>query len=191
MSKRIGFVGTPGSGKSTLARAVAASGHNKLRCVELVAEYARRFLTKYGQVESPADQYKITQKQIEWENAVSPETEVIITDSPIYMGFLYALNLRDLNNPKHTMYINDTFKCMNKINCPQRYDIIFHLPPAWKPHKDGVRSSEHFEDEWRSSADDMIRFIFKLFPPQKFISLNKISLEERVEECLYYIEEYL
>lgn len=190
--KRIGFVGVPGSGKSSVARGVAARAYDKIGRVELIAEYARRFLSKYGTVNKVSDQYKILQKQLEWEDVIPEiETDVTITESPIHMGFLYALELRDRENIKDTMYINDIFKRMNKVNCPPRYDIIFHLPPIWLPSKDGVRPEKHFDKGWREESDKIIQFIFKLFPPRHFITVIPETLEDRVMECLESCEKLL
>ena len=109
--KRIGFVGVPGSGKSSVARGLAARGYEKLKKVELVSEYARRFISKYGTIDQVSDQYKILQKQLDWENAIpQEETDVLITDSPVFIGFLYTLTLRNSNNLKDAMYVNDIFK---------------------------------------------------------------------------------
>jgi nicotinamide riboside kinase len=183
--KKIGFVGVPGTGKTSLARGVASRAYEKMGNVELVAEYARRFISKYGDIQSIADQYKILQKQIEWEEIIlTKQIDVLITESPIYIGFLYAMEKRDLNSIKDTMYINDIFKKMNKLNCPPRYDIIFHLPPLWIPSKDGVRPEKHFLPEWREEADKKIQFIFKLFPPKNFVIIRKEKIEGRIEECL-------
>jgi nicotinamide riboside kinase len=190
--KRIGFVGVPGAGKSSVARGLAAQSYNKIGKVELVAEYARRFLTKYGPIDNVADQYKIMQKQVEWEDVIpTTETDVAITDSPVHMGFLYALEMRNPDSIKDTMYINDIFKRMSKINCPSRYDIIFHIPPLWKPTQDGIRLSQHFDDDWRSEADSKIHFIFKLFPPKHFISLTATTLKDRIAECFEHCAEVL
>jgi nicotinamide riboside kinase len=187
--KIIGFVGVPGSGKSAVARGVAASAYDRIGKVELVAEYARRFITKYGSVDRVFDQYRILQKQLEWEDVVpKEETDVAITESPVHMGFLYAMEIRNPNNEKDTMYINDIFKTMNKVNCPCRYDIIFHLPPIWEPSKDGVRPEIHFDKRWREESDNKIQFIFKLFPPKIFQTITSITLDERIEECLSFCE---
>lgn len=190
--KRIGFVGVPGAGKSSIARGVAAQSFDKIGKVELVAEYARRFLAKYGPVTNVAEQYKILQKQLEWEDIIPiSETDVSISDSPIHMGFLYAMEMRDVNSVKDAMYINDIFKRMSKLNCPPRYDIIFHLPPLWKPSEDGIRPQQHFQDGWRIEADLKIQFIFKLFPPRHFITLNEDTMEGRIAECFRYCKELL
>lgn len=183
--KKIGFVGVPGAGKTSLARGVASKAYEKIGNVELISEYARRFISKYGDIQNIADQYKIMQKQIEWEEIVfTKQIDVIITESPIYIGFLYALEKRNLDSIKDTMYINDIFKKMNKLNCPPRYDIIFHLPPIWTPSKDGVRPEKHFLPEWREEADQKIQFIFKLFPPKNYIIIKEEKMEGRIEECL-------
>lgn len=187
--KRIGFVGVPGSGKSAVARGVAASAYSRIGKVELVGEYARRFLTKYGAVTDVFDQYRILQKQLEWENIVpEKEIDVSITESPIPIGFLYAMEMRDPNSEKDTMYINDIFKTMNKVNCPVRYDVIFHLPPLWQPSHDGVRPDIQFEENWRKEADSRLQFIFKLFPPKHFVSIVGTTLDARIEECLSFCE---
>jgi nicotinamide riboside kinase len=191
---KIGMTGVPGSGKSTLARAVAAGSRTTLGLdnVELVCEYARRYIAKYGNIESIMEQSRILEKQYEWEsNVISNDLDLLITDSPVHMGFLYVMDIRDPNNLKDTMYVNDIFKRMSKINCPPRYDIIFHLPPIWKPVTDGIRPDHHFEDGWRSEADFKIQFIFKLFPPKNFITIESGTLEERIEECFKHCEKLL
>jgi len=183
---RVGFIGVPGSGKTSTARGLAAFYRrtSRLEKIELIAEYARRYITKYGSIDTINDQYRIMQKQIEWEDTVPPETDIIITDSPVHLGFLYATELRNPENIKDTMYYNDIFKRMNKINCPQRYDIIFHLPPVLKPVKDGIRAEIQFDDTWRKESDMKLQFIFKLFPPKNFITINAVDINERITTCM-------
>lgn len=191
---KIGMVGVPGSGKSTLARALSAGCGDTLGLykVELISEYARRYISKYGAIESITEQYRILEKQYNWEDSViNDNLDLLITDSPIHMGFLYAMEMRDVNNLKDNMCINDIFKRMSKLNCPPRYDIIFHLPPLWKPSEDGIRPQQHFEDGWRTEADLKIQFIFRLFPPKHFITLESDTMEGRIEECFKYCKDLL
>lgn len=190
--KRIGFVGVPGSGKTSTARALTAfCRQNDFKNIELVSEYARRFIAKYGNPESLTDQYRITEKQVEWEESIPLQTDLMITDSPIFIGFLYALNIRDINSRKDTMYVNDLFKRLNKLNINCRYDIIFFLPPILKPVADGVRPELHFNEEWREKASNELKFIFSMFPSKNFVILKEVDIEKRVAECLKYMKEFL
>jgi nicotinamide riboside kinase len=187
MTVRIGFCGIPGTGKTSTARALAAMCRKieKFKRVELVSEYARRYIFKYGSEGiNLTDQYKIMEKQIEWESSIPEETDLIITDSPVHLGFIYALELRK-DSYKDAMYINDIFKRLNKINAPEkRYDVVFYLPPILDPIKDGIRHEAQFTPEWREKADWRIKYVFDLFPPKHFIELKSTELLDRVDESL-------
>jgi nicotinamide riboside kinase len=189
---RVGFIGVPGAGKTTTARALAGSirQYTNLKTVELVAEYARVYIHKYG-IDSIYDQVRILNKQIAEEDRYPDATDIIITDSPIFLGLGYALELREEGNTKHTMVLNDLFKDMNKLNQIPRYDIIFHLPPTNKPMKDGTRAEHHFDDKWRKEADIRLQSVFHIFPPRKLITLEATSTEDRVKDAIRYINEYL
>ena len=190
---RVGFAGVPGSGKSSTARGLAAfcRGNDKLKKVELVSEYARRYIAKYGTIDTVMDQYRIMQKQLDWEDSIpTGTTDLMISDSPVHLGFLYALELR-VATPKDTVFVNDIFKRLNTINVPPRYDIIFYLPPILSPVDDGVRATTHFNDKWRSQADETLRFIFKLFPPASFVPITAVKMEDRIQECLKILYDYV
>lgn len=162
---RIGIIGVPGAGKTSLARAVtsACKAIPELKRVELVSEYARRYISKHGLVNEIWEQYRIMEKQIEWEDSIpTDKTDLIITDSPVHLGFLYAAQLLT-NKPKDIMVYNDIFKKLSKLNeGAPRYDIIFHLPPVLQPVDDGVRAPIHFDAEWRNQADIKLKFIFEM-----------------------------
>lgn len=189
---RVGYAGLPGSGKTSTARALAAHCRRieQFKKVELISEYARRYIAKYG-VDTLADQYRIMQKQIEWEDAVPAEhTDLLITDSPIHLGFIYALDLKE-DTRKSVMYTNDIFKTLNKMNYPRRYDIVFYLPPILDPVVDGIRDESHFNEGWRGKAAQRIHATFDIFPPHMFIPLNRTSLEGRVDESIEHLKKYL
>lgn len=189
---RIGYIGTPGSGKTTTARALAGliRSKTKFKTIELVSEYARTYIVKYG-ITGIYDQVRIFNKQLTEEDKFPETTEVLITDSPVFLGFGYALELREEGNPKDTMLINDLFKEMNKLNESPRYDIVFHLPPVLTPVRDGVRPDHHFDQEWREEADLRLLSIFHVFKPKLLVTLNSSSLEERIEESIKVIQKYL
>jgi len=191
---KIGLTGVPGAGKTTLSRVLAAKCREiaELKQVELVSEYARRYLSKHGSVDSVLEQYRILEKQCEWEDSVcNAKLDIMITDSPVFLGFIYCVDLPK-SNSKEIMFFNDIFKKMVKINYPTpRYDIIFHLSPTLKPVDDGIRAKEHFSDEWRAKADSMIKMTMNIFKPGEFHVIEVQDIDKRVSFCLDTIRAYM
>lgn len=178
MPIRIGFTGVPSSGKTSMAMKCAASCRESYKIVELVSEYARMYRIKYGEIETVQDQFKILDKQLEWEEEISPQTDIMVTDSPIFLGFLYALDLRRNDSQKDTMWLNDLFRKMCKYNTPLRYDVIFHLPPR-EVVDDSVRDKVHLTEAWRRDAGNLMCSLFKkIFPAKNFIELQAANPEE-------------
>ena len=202
---RVGFSGTPGSGKTSTARMLA--GHcrkiESLRSVELIYEYARRYISKHGSIDNVWEQYRILEKQIEWEqNVENSNLDVLITDCPVFVGFAYTMDLKnkrydgpvfsyptDIEMSKEDMVVSDLFKKMLKINKKRHYDIIFHIPPLLEPVDDGIRPSSNFDPLWREKMDNRLKFVFDLFPPKKFITVEAEDIHERVDFCISHIKE--
>lgn len=185
---RIGIIGVPGAGKTSLARRVTSSCRRipELKKIELVSEYARRYISKHGSVDEIWEQYRIMEKQIEWEDSI-PEasTDILITDSPVHLGFLYSSELVT-NDSKDIMVYNDIFKKLTKLNEGEpRYDIIFHLPPVVEPVDDGVRKLEHLDQHWRAENDVKLKFIFEtIFKPRILMTINEKDIDERAKVIL-------
>lgn len=192
---RVGIVGVPGAGKTSLARSVTSACRRipELKRVELVSEYARRYISKHGSVNAIWEQYRIMEKQLEWEDSIPMEkTDLIISDSPVHLGFLYSADLVT-NDPKDIMVYNDIFKKLSKLNeVTPRYDLIVHLTPRVKPVDDGVRAAEHLNDEWRVENDSKLRFIFgTLFRPASLSVLDEEDMEyrtnfviDKIKQCI-------
>lgn len=184
---RLGITGVPGSGKTTLSRAIASQCRDikEFSHVELVNEYARRYISKHGPVTSIFEQYRILEKQLEWEDSVCNEhLDLMITDSPVFLGFIYCCNLPKTNS-KEIMFFNDVFKKMVKVNYPKpRYDILLHLGTSRKPLDDGIRIPEQFKDSWRSQADTMIRATMSVFKPKIFIEVPEGELDKTSLWCI-------
>ena len=189
---KVGLSGCPGSGKTTLSRAIASKCRNinNLKQVELVNEYARRYISKHGPIDSIFEQYRILEKQLEWENSVcNDELDLMITDSPVFLGFIYCCELPK-GNSKEIMFFNDVFKKMVKVNYPKpRYDIVLHLSPgSHKVIDDGVRISDHLDDSWRCKADTIIRSTMEIFKPGAFIDVPCDTIENMSDWCISEIQ---
>ncbi len=190
MVSRIAISGVPGSGKTSLSRALSAECRriDGLSKVELVPEYARRYIAQYGPINNVWEQVRILEKQLQWEDSVpSDHTDLLITDSPVFFSFLYCLEI-GTKSQKDAMVVNDIFKKINKLNYPPRYDIIFHLPPKLKPVQDGIRDARNFDDSWRKKMDDKIHACLTVFPPKKLVVIESTSMNDRVAEALENIK---
>lgn len=190
---RVAFSGIPSTGKTSIARALAAffKKTETVKNIELITEYARTYIENFGPMETIWEQYKVLDKQTDKENQVPKQTDLLITDSPLPLAFLYVLDLRK-DTAKDSMVVDDMFHKINSLNRPRRYDIIFHLPPIIEVVNDGVRPEKHCDPAWRAEADNSIQFIFKtLFPPKKFVVMEATDLKARVNFCNKVLEEYL
>lgn len=183
---RVGFSGVPCTGKTSTARVLAGVARQKLNSVELVDEYARKFIRDQGAIESIQDQALILDKQVSREDQFNEK--IIITDSPIFLGFMYCLDLKT-DKKGDELYLNHVFEKMNTLNRGRRYDIIFHLNPVINPHNDGIRLKNQLNDTWREEANNALFFVWKLFPPKKIYIIDETELHKRVDFCMEKINE--
>jgi nicotinamide riboside kinase len=174
---KIGFLGAPSSGKSTVAQYFAA----KLRVetkkkVELIDEYARFFVSNFGQT-SLSDQYHIAHEQIDKENQASKNIDYLITDSPVILTAIYAFLNIDWLDPKDVHYLQKTYSVL--INHLHSYDHLFYFSPL-EAVDDGRRI--HVKNDEIKKIDDFIRS-FLILHNIDFIELTGSS-EERVNEIM-------
>ena len=155
--------------------------------IKIVEEYAREFIGEYGGIECLTEQYWIYHRQLARETHFTDDSvDALVTDSPVHVGFLYALNLKK-STKKDVGCLTDLFREMSLINLTPRYDIVFYLSPLDTVKKDGIRDEEHFSEEWRNTANEMLISIFRLFPPKHLVRIGPVDIEQRTSQCMEHI----
>lgn len=90
MIRRINLYGGPSSGKSTLAAGLFHSMKNDGYNVELVRECVKDW-AYLGRMPQSYDQVYLTATQLHLEDTLlSRSVDLIITDSPIWLGYIYG-----------------------------------------------------------------------------------------------------
>ena len=139
---KIGIIGAPGTGKSTLAKELAKSIDFKY-----VDEYAREWIARYGEVKTLEEQLLITKTQLYREEKSGNR---IVTDSPIFLGNVYAsmlpFNHKDYLTGRYGLDVLNELQYL-LINTRDRYLYLFYLPPILDPVDDGVRVQTTKEDQ--------------------------------------------
>lgn len=88
-TKIISFLGGPGCGKSTAAARTFAQLKDERVLAEHVTEYIKSWAWE-GRTPSMWDQLYITAKQIRAESLLLGKVDVIVTDSPVWIGYFYT-----------------------------------------------------------------------------------------------------
>lgn len=190
---KIGFSGVPGTGKTLMARALAAACRfiPALGGVELIDEYARSYINTYGPIETVWEQMRIFKKQLAREEKVPQSLGLLVTDSPVFLGLSYALELARPGSRKDNMVVNDLWKEMHKLQLERpRYDLIFHLAPTFPAEADGTRGAGQLEPDWRHTMDKRQKAIFTLLAPATplYVIEGEGDLDARVRYILSQIE---
>ena len=142
MTIKIALVAGPGSGKSTSAADVFVHCKRSGITVELIQEVAREEINKGWSIKSIAEQFIINRKQREREDIIPSEIDVMITDSPTFLTYYYAL--------WNTEYPSDETLIMSELYIDflkdiTRYDKIVFLNRVKQYVKDGTRSQTEEE----------------------------------------------
>ena len=127
---RIGYIGVPSSGKTQVARALSSLAivSEKFKTVDLVGEYARDYISKFGSIDSIHEQYRILEKQLEWEETKEKNPpELLITDSPIFLAFVYSMHYKE-DTIKDAAVLSNIFKKLsNWSNFPWQYFYLSNI----------------------------------------------------------------
>ena len=131
---RIALAGAQDTGKTTLARALAAYYSIHGRLTDYVSEYAREHLSLRGEI-TLQEQYIITVRQIAKEKAVPSRTELMFTDSPVFLSYVYSL----LESKNDLVCQMTQEAVLQLVRGCLPYDLVFLLKASGKPREDGMR----------------------------------------------------
>jgi len=136
MTIKIGLVAAPSAGKSTTAADVFVHCKRNGIPVELIQEVAREEINKGWCIKSIAEQFIINRKQREKEDIIPKEIDVMITDSPTFLTYYYALWNTEYRS-EETLIMAELYK--DFLKDITRYDKIIFLNRV-KPYvQDGTR----------------------------------------------------
>lgn len=121
---KIGLMGSPGSGKTTAAAGVFYQCKRHGIQTELVQEFVREEINRGWIMTSVAEQLRLQMKQREREDIIPSDIEVMITDSPTLLQYVYGL--RFSNNVKEDL-LNLSILYEEYLRDSNRYDKIYYL----------------------------------------------------------------
>lgn len=164
MTIKIGLCGSPGSGKSTCAADVFVQCKKNGIKVELIQEFARMQINKGWKINNISEQFIINKNQREMEDIVPATIDVLVTDSPAFLTFYYALvNVKSTND---NFILVEMYKQF--LEDLKRYDKIIFLNRV-KPYVvDGTREQTEEESDEISKQLKILLDIHKV----KYIELD-------------------
>jgi nicotinamide riboside kinase len=175
--KKIGFAGAPGTGKTTVAQRFVAelrflTGEN----VELIDEYARGFVSKFGEA-SMSDQYLLAHRQVDKELAF-PKADYLVTDAPAFLTLIYVYLGLNWKNAKDLHYLGEIYPLL--MENFHSYTHVFYSFPTTPTKDDGCRI--HTEPKVVNEIHEFILAFAKLHRIN--LTILEGTLEERAQKAI-------
>jgi molybdopterin-guanine dinucleotide biosynthesis protein len=121
VAKVINFFGAPGVGKSTVAAEIFSQLKKKGLNVALVTEFANFKITEKS-FKAVQNQYYVTSKQLYNQEVFEDKYNIVITDSPILLSFIYSND--SIVDKKFNEFILEKFKEKENINFLLNHDTV-------------------------------------------------------------------
>ena len=133
----IGLCGAPSAGKTTTAHALRAELRGTGATVEAVREYARHWIERCGVPEGIFEQMLIQDGQTKWERQAQGIYDVVISDSPRWLSYIYATALFHVEDTKSHLALVRLYELA--LRALKDYNRIYLLPPPVCVSQDRVR----------------------------------------------------
>lgn len=141
---RVGFVAGPGCGKTTTAADVFVQCKRCGIPVAYVSEYAREVIDSGWKIKSIAEQLLILKEQRKREDIIPEEVAVMVTDSPTFLTYFYALWCCQ-NPAEDSITLTSLYEeFLADIN---RYDLLVFLNRTKEYVADGTRIQSERESD--------------------------------------------
>lgn len=123
MSLIVNMFAGPGAGKSTTAAGLFYKLKHLGYNVELVTEYAKKKTFENNNI-SLSKQYYISAKQIYYQELAEQNYDIVITDSPILLGLIYADFLKDDKSDFKEIYDAQKEFILKVFNSKNNFNIF-------------------------------------------------------------------
>jgi nicotinamide riboside kinase len=175
---RIAMVGAQDTGKTTIAKELSSRFRAREYLTDYVEECARTYIGRWGEpVSTMADQLFILDKQIDRESYISPKCQLMFTDSPLTLSYVYALLV--LDSPQSTKSRDIITHIYDKIIKYGTYDIYYYLTPFRSPTPDGIRSQTLID---RNAQIDLMIKSFLDLHQIKYVKISGPNVWDRIEQ---------
>jgi len=133
----IGISGAPSSGKTTTAHLLRHKLSGRGFSREVVREYARHWIEKYGQIDDIYQQWHIYYGQTKWEEQARKNYQFVLSDSPRFLPYLYSLGFLDYTKPASVAAAVALYEIA--VNSLKDYSRLYLLMPPECVEQDGIR----------------------------------------------------
>lgn len=151
---KIAMAGAQDTGKTTVARMLSGRLAEQGLLTHYVQEFARDYIPKAGMPTNLVEELFLIEQQIKREDETPESMEFMVTDSPVFLAYIYAL----LMVPPGPMVKKDIImlgRIYDKLLDHGGYDYVFCLGIGWEAASDGVRPQELLEKN--QEIDSLIR----------------------------------
>lgn len=182
--RRIAFIGGPSSGKTSTAKAISLDLNNNYDAnTSDVVEYATSFIQKSGHPPTFEDQPWIQLKQKEREEAVASTANMVLSDCPPFLAYIYAAKaLRDGVQPSR--FADYTMQSLYKraVKSLSDYKLFVLLKTL-----DYKENSVRFHDKEQSVEiyEDIKRFISNHGRSKDIMHTDYRNKKEMIDNILY------